>query len=887
MPVTRPATVQYVLLVVVTALSLVFTVQGITAVLRETFSGARVARMPFQSGWDLHRPVQIQAEAAAAGISPEVRVDAIDGRELSSERVMLEEVRRARAGDPIRVALTLPSGQHRVATFRLASVLANGPVPSWLHVLAVNVLLLTIFPIFCMVLGCWVVVAKPRDPNAWLLLGIFYFFPTTLFSSIYWSGAVVYWSALWGDVLQAAGPVSIMFFGIYFPERVDWDIRRPWLKWVIVGPLLAMLAIHLIYTAGYLVQFDPIRMLARGMRPLNRLENLFVFLAITAFFVSISQKLRATMAPDARRRLRVLYWGASIANGPISLLVVYSLVRNKEISQDVPQGLLLAALTGFALFPLTLAYVVVVQRAMDVRILIRQGTKYFFARQTLPVVRVLLTIWMAFELSRFFSGSTHRGMAERVRILSIVGLFFAFRFVLSKRLEQRIDERFFREAYSSEQMLYELSDEARNFTEIEPLLATITERIGATLHIDRIAVFLRAGEIFELQLATGVAGPMIVGRGALALPANSMMARTLYSDREPAVIYRNDPTWIVRATPAEQTALNDLSAELLVPLPGRNRLLGVMTLGPKRSEEPYSRTDRQLLQSVASQTGLALENAELLKTLTGEIAQRERMASEIEIAREVQERLFPQSYPVVAGVDMAGCCRPAQAVGGDYYDFFLVEGAEPDTVSRLAFAVGDISGKGISASLLMASLRASLRSLARMQTAGEEPDLAGLMEHVNQLVFEASTSNRYATFFFAEFAPETRVLTYVNAGHNPPMVLRGETVLPLAATGTVIGLLEDATFEQGTLALEPGDVLLAYTDGISEAMNAAEDEWGEEEMVEAAKRLIREHGCTRSAGTLVECLLREVDAFTAGAPQHDDMTLLVCVIEGLDRLPAG
>ncbi len=267
------------------------------------------------------------------------------------------------------------------------------------------------------------------------------------------------------------------------------------------------------------------------------------------------------------------------------------------------------------LFPLSLAYVVVVQRAMDLRILIRQGTKYFFARGTIVAITVLLAAWMAYRISVFQAHAGHRRPIDVIRIFIVVGFFFVFRFIVSKRLQQRIDQRFFREAYSTEQILSELSEEARNFTEVTPLLNAITQRIGDTLHIDQIAVFLRSGESYRLQLATGIpATPMMSPMlGSLALAASSATITNLARGRTPAMVYRDDPSgWLVEASDAERNALNDLSTELLVPLPGRKRLAGVIALGPKRSEEPYSRTDRQLLQSVGTQAGLAIENAELL-----------------------------------------------------------------------------------------------------------------------------------------------------------------------------------------------------------------------------------------------------------------------------------
>ena len=189
-------------------------------------------------------------------------------------------------------------------------------------------------------------------------------------------------------------------------------------------------------------------------------------------------------------------------------------------------------------------------------------------------------------------------------------------------------------------------------------------------------------------------------------------------------------------------------------------MLGFISLGPKRSDEPYSRADLRLLKSVATQTGLALENAHLISAIADEVAQRERLNSELQIARDVQERLFPQKLTADCRNPYAGACRPALGVGGDYYDFLALPGG------RLGIAIGDVSGKGIAAALTMASLQASLRS-----EATRAPDnLAGLMGNVNRLLHEALASNRYATFFYAQYDPASRQLIYVNAGHNPPML---------------------------------------------------------------------------------------------------------------------
>jgi serine phosphatase RsbU (regulator of sigma subunit)/dihydrofolate reductase len=293
--------------------------------------------------------------------------------------------------------------------------------------------------------------------------------------------------------------------------------------------------------------------------------------------------------------------------------------------------------------------------------------------------------------------------------------------------------------------------------------------------------------------------------------------------------------------------------------------------------------------SKALPSGILVNVYKLIPTLAEEAVSRAKLEREIEIAREVQERLFPQTFPNVAGVEMAAHCRPAQLVGGDYYDLISIRdgslaeaghglaenissssGTTAHGCHRLGIAIGDISGKGVSAALLMASLHASLRG----QTLSGAADLATKMANVNRLLYDASDSNRYATFFYAELDCDSRTLHYVNGGHNPPAVLRKEDgawqVFRLADGGPVVGLFAGAAYKQQMLHLLPGDILLAFTDGISEAMNAAEDDWGEDRMIAEAQA-----HADLNAAELLQRLFRAADAFAAGAPQHDDMTLVV------------
>jgi sigma-B regulation protein RsbU (phosphoserine phosphatase) len=554
-----------------------------------------------------------------------------------------------------------------------------------------------------------------------------------------------------------------------------------------------------------------------------------------------------------------------------------------------------------------MAYAIVVQRAMDVRILLRQGTQSALARGTLNVLRVILAILLGFTIYQLISQP--QDLETKWVWAAILGLLFlGMQMGGSKRLSEWIDRRFFREVYSTEQVLTELSEEASRFTETRPLLETITRRIGDTLHVSRIGVLLQcAGGYCLDQVGDSPADHTV------SLQASSLTIKRLRPEKRPLTVYYDNPDgWLMLASEGEQDILKRLSAEVLLPLPGRKDLVGVIALGPKRSEAPYSRSDLNLLRSVAVQTGLAIENSRLFSSLAAEAVVRERNNREMEIAREVQRRLFPQTAPFIRGVDIAGHCRPALGIGGDYYDFIALDRAPNGTsesTSRLGIAIGDVSGKGISAALLMASLRASLRG----QTLTGF-DLAHLVANVNLLLYDSSDSNRYATFFFAEYDPATRQLTYVNAGHNAPVILRrravakeplqsecdpaptgqaavvdavvstlleqssnaGCEILRLEEGGPVVGLLPDASYQQCILTLQPGDVLLGYTDGISEAMNARDDEWGEDRMIEKAASCLH-----LSAQQMLDTLIESADGFASGAPQHDDMTLILMKIASL------
>lgn len=237
-----------------------------------------------------------------------------------------------------------------------------------------------------------------------------------------------------------------------------------------------------------------------------------------------------------------------------------------------------------------------------------------------------------------------------------------------------------------------------------------------------------------------------------------------------------------------------------------------------------------------------------------------RTAQELEIAKQVQARLFPQKVPQFKTLDYAGLCIQAHDVGGDYYDF-LTLGEE-----RLGLIIGDTSGKGIGAALLMANLQANVRSQSAV--ALDHPQR--FLQSVNQLFYENTTESAYATLFLAEYDDQRRTFRYVNCGHYSPLLLRDDKTLErLTSTSTVLGLFREWSCDVEERRLRPGDILALYTDGITEAFNDGGDEFGEERLIEVLRK-----NADRSSEAIIAAIVDEVRHFSP-REQHDDITLIV------------
>ena len=296
----------------------------------------------------------------------------------------------------------------------------------------------------------------------------------------------------------------------------------------------------------------------------------------------------------------------------------------------------------------------------------------------------------------------------------------------------------------------------------------------------------------------------------------------------------------------------------LLCLPIRNKAgetIGVLQLLNKKTG-PFSRGDENMLEAISDHVALALENAQLHR----EMVHKQRMERDLALARSIQMGLLPEAPPKLPGFDIAVSNRMSLEAGGDYYDFIQLA---PDTMLTV---VADVEGKGVGSAMVMANLQATLHALiAHLHS------LERLVESLNDMMLADTRGQKYMTMFITLLDQPHRTLHYVNAGHVPPAVVRSNgTVDYLREGGMVVGMFPSVKFDRGHVRLEPGDIFVACTDGITEAMNAQDDEFGSQRLIEMVER-----ERALPAAEIVQSVLTEVDYFSRGGTHEDDRVILI------------
>ena len=295
---------------------------------------------------------------------------------------------------------------------------------------------------------------------------------------------------------------------------------------------------------------------------------------------------------------------------------------------------------------------------------------------------------------------------------------------------------------------------------------------------------------------------------------------------------------------------------LSVPLRVKNKMQGILTVFNKLSNENFSSNDQKLLSIIASQSSQIIENARLLE----EERNLRMMQEEMRVAKETQINLLPKEFPIINGYQIAAKTIPAKEVGGDYYDLIQIDD------NRFAFCLGDVSGKGMPAAMLMSNLQATLRSHTVSNNLCKD-----IISVSNQLLYNSTDPTKFATLFYGIINLASNEIVFCNAGHNNPLLYTdNKNIVELKTGGIMLGCLPDSDFEDEKISIKNNDVIVIYSDGISEAMNESEEEYGEEKL----KELISNH-IEDSPDKIIENILSDVEMFVGKASQWDDMTLMI------------
>jgi phosphoserine phosphatase RsbU/P len=789
--------------------------------------------------YELITGVHAASPAEKAGMKAQDRILEIDGRAIENGHSLGDAWAEHKVGDTVQLTIRRPD---RARPFVVTGVFrAAGAGSNEGRAQQLGEDIAGTYPCAFLVVGLAVLFLRLEDINAWLLALLFAGFisiPGFPNNALGLDPHVRGFASAYHAVFTNMFAGLFCFFFAVFPTRSPLDRRLPWLKWV--GLLIAAAAIPLPF----------------GHTRLLLLPALYGLVGLG--FVSLIWNATTAATPEARRKIRVLMWGTLVGVVP----AITMLGAIDFLSFHAPLWLLAPIIVLLWLFPLSFAYAVVKHRVLEIPVLLKRSARYLlvqrgflFLHVTVSVAAAVLFAW-ALSRSHLISPLGLTGGVAFGSVLALGGLR------IHKAASERIDRAFFRKAYDARLIMEDLAQKTRTATDRGQLAALLENHLSEALQPASITVYLESGD-----------------HTLSAIRRQIPRELQTISASEPGLVRlaKYGRPWDVSGTAGLEdssglASLSRLEPECAAPMLGRDgRLVGLMVLGPRLSEEPYSREDHQLLASVASQAGLALEGIRLGEQIAERIEVERRAAQEMEFAREVQARLFPQKAPAMRTLEYAGGCIQARQVGGDYYDFLELR------PGRLALVLADVAGKGVSGALLMANLQANLRS----QYALALDDLPRLLSSVNHLFYENTTENSYATLFFADYDDTTRQLRYVNCGHLPPLLLRGASKLSggtngslpavdrLEPTATVLGLFDDWQCSVAEVGLAPGDTLVLYTDGVSEAANPEGEEFGEWRLIET----LLAHG-SLAAPDLLRTIETTVQQFSNGE-QADDITVVV------------
>jgi sigma-B regulation protein RsbU (phosphoserine phosphatase) len=636
-------------------------------------------------------------------------------------------------------------------------------------------------------------------------------------------------------LVRILAPPTFLTFFLYFPYRHAVLDR----KWFV--PLLYMLST--IFTLPLLLDLLRISLFAeRTARIFILLDYGFLLAGLVIFVVSYySLRMR-----DRRRQLRPIMQSALIGAATFAYLIVmsttYPLAAYLEPWLVAPAFLIVGIAPAFG-------YSIVKHRVMDVTVFVKRSIIYGIVTMAIAMIYLLLVFGLGNMVGAILGETDNKVLT--VFAFVIIALVFD---PLKKRVQNWVDRVFYRERYNYQKALLQFSSDLPRTRQLEDVLTSIVHTISSTMHVEKVGVGLCDDKIGCSLMSRGIPEDICSFR-----QSGNGMVQLLERTKAP-VSFESPDEGQQRQLPEEERArIRASGVVLFIPILIQDRLIGAIIVGQKLSGALYSQEDLDLLSTVAGQAAIAIENARLLESEVEKQKYREQLA----IAKRIQQGLLPREKPPISSLDISGVSIPAMSVGGDYFDYITLPG------DRLLVVVADVAGKGMSAALYMARVQGLIRYAAHLYDSPRD-----ILTSVNRHIYEGIERNSFVTMILALFDMSSGRVTVCRAGHTQPLIASNGHLSYLGSEGMGLGLEEGTLFEESlrevVVQMHAGNTFLLYSDGLTEAMDSRQQEFGEERV----GRIVTESG-DLSARELQDALLRSVESHRGSAEQHDDITLVV------------
>ncbi len=660
----------------------------------------------------------------------------------------------------------------------------------------------------------------------------------------------------------------LLLFALVFPQENPFYLKHPWIKYLIFLPhTFHFFFITTFSEWGKLIPHSLLEAISGRLGPFSSPFNFLVKFTGVAFsllfkfhikfFSSINlvyfllgmwllhRGCRAIKNPKLRRGMGLLVYGIRSGVGLYAAAYILPVLLPLHIPGDLKLFLaLLAVIVGSG----SVAWAVTKHQFLDVEAIVRQSLVYSFTIGFFILVYLL----MIRRLSQALSLSLGRDLPlfDVAFIILAILIFRPF----MERIERMMERVSAKEGGDYRTLLKTLSSEIVSLLDLDGLWRRLENTLKNGLMVQGIFLVIRDKGDGEFLVDWG--------RGKAKIDLGDRAMRELAERGGPILAEE-----FMENLPQGETFQPDFKPYLLFPLLRGEEFIGFFGLGEKVRGFRYTYDEITLLGFLSNQLAVALVNSRLYE----EALEKRRLDDEMALARHIQDSLLPSSPPHLPDMEISVETRPCRQVGGDYFDFLTTRRGD------LGIAIGDVSGKGMPAALLMSSLQASLRA----EVENGHP-IQETMRLVNSLLFKSTTPEKFVTLFYGELDPRQRTLSYCNAGHNYPLLVHTTgRVERLERGGTILGAFPEVKYEVGRTQLSWGDLLILYTDGVTEALNQGEEEYGEERLLTS---VILHRGL--SPQKIKEKILSAVKGFSDPAPPYDDLTIMVLKISEM-MIPKG